>query len=148
MTSRDERKVWLNRKLSQKGVAEYGRASAISRKLDVSNAVVQGWLGGSLSRDLEVAIRFSEAYGFSVEEWVTLIPVENKNNESWKDYVLAAKEFEAEHGNLTTKQFMFIVELIANDSAMYKNNQAMIAEVIGLNQPVLDPATDNNEGEL
>ena len=133
MVSRDSRAVWLNLVLSRHGVADYGRASAIAKKLTVSNAVVQGWLGGSLSKDLEVALRFATEYGFTIEEWVTLEAKPPVSDDSWKEHVLKAKQFEDDHGALSAKQFMFILELIANDSEIYKNNKKLLAEVIGNN---------------
>jgi hypothetical protein len=70
------RSVWLDKVLTAKGYNNYGRATEISKRLHCGMSSVQGWMRGSLPRDMELAYRFCETYGVDMVEWVSLEPSE------------------------------------------------------------------------
>lgn len=71
-----KRADWLDQVMTEKGHVNYGRATSISNKLKCSMSSVQGWMRGSLPRDMELAYRFCQEYGVDMVEWVSLEPTE------------------------------------------------------------------------
>ena len=112
-----DRADWLNRQLSSKGIPEYGRAATIAKRIDCSNAVCQGWLQGSLPKDLKLALSFSREFDINLNEWVTGQRMSEADLQNMQDAVLAARRFEKEMGELTDDQFIMVSQLI------YKNEQ-------------------------
>ena len=113
-----ERADWLNRQLANKGIPEYGRAATLAKRIDCSNAVCQGWLQGSLPKDLKLALSFSREFDVNLNEWVTGVPLSAKDQEDMQNAVLVARRFEKEMGELTDDQFIMVSKLI------YENEQA------------------------
>jgi hypothetical protein len=111
-----ERAAWINAKLDEAKVPEYGRAATIAKRIDCSNAVCQGWLQGSLPKDLGLAIRFSKEFGIDLEEWATGASGGGTTSESRvprSDAVEAARlAREIEQGReLSEDQFLQVVDL-------------------------------------
>ena len=106
MTSDDflkkDRKEWLRTALEDYGVESYGRATQMSEALGCGMSTVQGWLRGSLPRDLVLAQRVAETYQFDLVEWITLRPSKSssrsQNNEQVLQAVKMTKEFEIKQG--------------------------------------------------
>jgi hypothetical protein len=71
-----QRAKWLDQMLTKKGHDKYGRATRISKHLKCGMSTVQGWMRGSLPRDMELAYRFCQEYGIDMVEWVSLEPGE------------------------------------------------------------------------
>ena len=128
-----ERSEWIDKKLTEYGMPAYGRASGISRALGCSNAVAQGWLNGSLAKDMEQGLAFADHYGFTLREWITGTPSNKGLDQRWASAIKLAREFEAEFEALTTEQFMLVVELVASDKSggdFFASNLANLAKII------------------
>lgn len=127
------RSVWLAKRLDEHGVPEYGRAASISKKVGCSNAVAQGWLGGSLAKDMVQGLKFCDAYGFTVREWVTGEAAQSEDKLSFINSVRLAKQFEEDTGYLNVDQFVMVTELIIADSEkgeVLANNLTAIAKIV------------------
>ena len=109
---KQERGVWLNGKLSASGIPEYGRAALIARTLDCSNAVCQGWLQGSLPKDMKLALAFGREFSINLNEWVTGQIVQDEEKERFQEAIKIARRFERDMGELTDDQFIMVVQLI------------------------------------
>jgi len=131
--NKEDRSKWLEKKLNAAGMPAYGRASAISRALGCSNAVAQGWLNGSLSKDMELGLRFADQYNFTLREWVYGEDADRGLDMRWLSSIRLAREFEEEFGRLTAEQFILVVELVASDDkggAFFAENLSAIAKII------------------
>jgi len=96
-----KRAKWLDEKLQEQGFPKYGRATQISQTLKAGMSPVQGWMRGSLPRDMELAYRFCKEYSIDFYEWVSLKPsVSQDSGENLErekivvDAVVKTKEFE------------------------------------------------------
>lgn len=130
--NKEDRSNWIEKKLNAAGMPAYGRASAISRALGCSNAVAQGWLNGSLAKDMELGLRFADQYNFSLREWVSG-NTDNSIDMRWLSSIRLAREFEEEFGALTAQQFILVVELVAGDDkggTFFADNLSAIAKII------------------
>ena len=130
---KSERAKWIEKKLNAAGMPAYGRASAISRALGCSNAVAQGWLNGSLAKDMELGLRFADQYNFTLREWVTGEMADRGLDMRWLSSIRLAREFEEEFGTLTAEQFILVVELVAGDDKggeFFAQNLSAIAKII------------------
>lgn len=115
--TQEERAKWLNKKLDDLGVPEYGRAAAIAKNCDVSHPAAVGWLKGKISRDIPSAISFCNYYKIDLQEWATGEPAPVKMDaQDVLDAVVQARQFERATGELTDEQFKAVVELIVNDN--------------------------------
>jgi hypothetical protein len=128
-----DRAKWLEKKLDSYGMPSYGRASAISRDLGCSNAVAQGWLNGSLAKDMELGLRFADKYKFTLRQWVTGEDPASDLRPKAMYAIRMAREFEEEFGALSIDQFMLVVELIGNagqGANLFADNLSAIAKII------------------
>ena len=95
---KNSRSVWVRGKLDDYGLPHYGRATEISKDLTCSMSTVQGWLRGSLPRDLDLAYRASVKFDFDLVEWITLEKNQRVEEPAEESVVAAAvlktKEFE------------------------------------------------------
>lgn len=66
-----KRAEYLNEQLSQRGIATWGRASEISRRVGCSNATADAWLKGSLPKNLQMGIKFADEFELDFYEWST-----------------------------------------------------------------------------
>ena len=114
--SKETRARWLSALLESRGVPEYGRAATICKRLGCSNAVVAGWLKGSLPQDLKLGVKFCEEYGLTIKAWVYCETNDYADNGS--DYISGdrlafivkqARCFEREHGALTDDQMAHVM---------------------------------------
>ena len=100
--TKKHRKDWLRKALDGFGLENYGRATQMSSELGCSMSTVQGWLRGSLPRDLELAHKVSVTYKIDLIEWITLEPSRKLIPQADDDLVLQAvlmtKEFEVKQG--------------------------------------------------
>ena len=131
--NKGDRSKWIEKKLNTAGMPAYGRASAISRALGCSNAVAQGWLNGSLAKDMELGLRFADQYNFTLREWVTGEEADRGLDMRWLSSIRLAREFEEEFGALTAEQFILVVELVAGDDkggVFFAENLSAIAKII------------------
>jgi hypothetical protein len=95
------RAKWLDQKLTDHGYQRYGRATEISKTLSCGMSSIQGWMRGSLPRDLELAHKFCKQYKLDLVEWISLEQSELGSNspkleemQTVVDAVLQSKEFE------------------------------------------------------
>ena len=100
---KEERKAWVSRLLSSKGLPEYGRASRVTKDVECSHAMASSWLIGQMPKDMELAARFARTYETTVEEWVTgeKVEVPTTLHSEYEEAVFKAFEFQEEHGVLT-----------------------------------------------
>ena len=133
--SKETRAEWLSALLDSRGVPEYGRAATISKKLGCSNAVVAGWLKGSLPQDLKLGVKFCEEYGLTIKAWVYCETNDYADNGS--DYISGdrlsfivkqARCFEREHGALTDDQMAHVMRRL-NAADNPKNEIKELAEI-------------------
>lgn len=113
----EERAKWLNAKLDALNVPDYGRASAIAKKANVSHPAAVGWLGGKLSKDIPSAIAFCEAFNLDIKEWATGTPSRAKDFDDFWEAIETARQFEEKTGELTREQFKAVTEIILEDAA-------------------------------
>ena len=71
MLTKEQRAEWLGRKLDSLNISEYGRAAGLAKIVGCSNAVCQGWLGGSLPKDFALGLKLCNELGLSAWEWVS-----------------------------------------------------------------------------
>lgn len=67
----EDRAKYLSSKLDDRGVAQWGRASEISRRTGCSNATADAWLKGSLPKDIQKGIKFADEFNLDFYEWTT-----------------------------------------------------------------------------
>ena len=100
----EERAVLINKELEKAGVASWGRASKVSKDIEVSPATAAGWLSGSLPRDCVALLRFCNFYGIDANYWVTGEPsadsqsADSPSFERMKRVVTIVRQFEVETG--------------------------------------------------
>lgn len=127
---KENRAIWLNKKLDQASIAEYGRAASIARRIECSNAVCQGWLGGSLPKDIVLALKFCKEFSLSLQEWATGEVSEPENKSRWLEAIKSAREFENEMGELTSDQFVMVVELILKHDSEPNGNGSSVRDTL------------------
>lgn len=131
--SKEERAEWFKGKLLAQGIASYGLASHIAKAIGCSNAVAQGWIRGSLPSDLTLAVKAKWVFQFSVEEWVTGIPVTG-NNPDYNTAILNAKEFERSYleqssQQLSDNQFLMVVNLLLEHQRAFGSALSPLLEI-------------------
>jgi len=115
IATREERSRWIKSLLDRQGLAEYGRASAIKKRLGCSHAQATGWLKGQLPKDLGLAVRFAVEFLTTCEEWVTTVPrsdIPADYQASIEKAVLQSKKFEEEKGRLSPETFLTVFHMI------------------------------------
>lgn len=97
-----------------------GRAAAIRKATGASPNVVNGWLRGSLPKDMIIADTFCEAFETDMRSWVHAShkpPIENYRQErEMREAVFKAKTFEEEKGHLTAETFVEVFSVIYKEA--------------------------------
>lgn len=128
------RAIWLNKKLGDAKIPEYGRAATIAKRIECSNAVCQGWLQGSLPKDLKLAMTFSREFNINLHEWVTGEPMPEAERGRWQTSVKIARRFEREMGELSDDQFIMVTDLIfesnASDTKQIEDTLKVVAHIV------------------
>lgn len=70
-TKKNQRAERFETLLKRHGMAKHGAATAIAKRIGVSDATVSAWLKGSMPRDPEVLLRFCDEYDVDPYWWTS-----------------------------------------------------------------------------
>lgn len=118
---RDQRKTWIENLMVRNGFpSSRGRAAAIRKATGANPGTVNGWLRGSVPKDLILAQKFCDAFNTDTRSWVHAsdIPVteDYRQEKEIRDAVFKAKSFEEEKGHLTPETFVEVFTVIYKES--------------------------------
>lgn len=118
---REQRVVWIADVMTRNGYPEKrGRAAAIRKATGASPNVVNGWLRGSLPKDMRMADDFCEAFDTDMRSWVHAVEkppsADFRQEREIRDAVYKAKTFEEEKGHLTPETFVEVFSVIYKEA--------------------------------
>jgi hypothetical protein len=140
--TKDERRVWLAAKLDTQMPAT-GRATRISKELDVSHALATGVLKGSLPKTIDTALKICDHYGLDIREWSTGEQKQVLDNaivrQRAKKNISLAREFEATlRFPLGDDSFFLVLEIIEegikNGDSNVQSQLEKVGKILRLNQ--------------
>jgi hypothetical protein len=109
--SNSERKAYLEAVLNDQGIAVWGRASEIKRRVGCSNASAASWLEGHLPKNIELALQLCDEFNVDFYKWATgESRGSNITEQKLTELLLACKMFEDQYGvDLDAKQLAALV---------------------------------------
>jgi len=117
----EKRSEWIAEVMTRNGYPDKrGRASAIRKATGASPNQVNGWLRGSLPKDLKMADAFCEAFDTDMRSWVHAVEkppsADYRQERDMRDAAFKAKQFEEENGHLTPETFVEVFSVIYKES--------------------------------
>ena len=116
-----ERAEWIAGVMTRYGYPEVRvRSAAIRKATGASPNVANGWLRGSLPKDMLMADQFCDAFDTDMRSWVHAsdkpVTEDYRQEKEIRDAVFKAKTFEEEMGHLTPETFVEVFSVIYKES--------------------------------
>jgi hypothetical protein len=110
--SKEDRKLFVDSKLTGSGIPHVGRQARISSSTGISKPTVQAIMLGSMPRDTIVCLKFCSQYGIDFEEWVCGVKLAPDN---LAEAIGVVRDFERQTGrSLNNQKFAKLVEMALN----------------------------------
>jgi hypothetical protein len=110
---KEQRAEWLKKKLDALNLPAWGRAAAIAKATGASHPAANGWVNGTLPRDLSLAVKFCLHYRINMQEWITgTASAINLEPSSYEQAFMLVRNFEKKGRDLTDQTFLEIVDYL------------------------------------
>lgn len=107
-----ERGTYFQKKVRERGVADWGRTKTLADALSVSYAASKGWFEGAIPRSPDDIVKVADYLDLDIGEWISGIKSTSVERGKLEQSVRIVKEFEKQANILLTPDQM--AELITH----------------------------------